>query len=105
MIVSNFILLGLLVISISIFLIAILGIFLTRRNIIIILVAIELMLLSINFNFAIFSVLLEDLVGQVFVIYILTLAGAEAAVGLAILIIFYRVRGIITTNYLPALKG
>lgn len=77
----------------------------TRKNIIIILISIELMLLSINFNFIIFSVILQDILGQVFTLYILTLAGAEAAIGLAILIIFYRIRGIITINFVNSLKG
>jgi NADH:ubiquinone oxidoreductase subunit K len=87
------------------FFFGILGIFITRKNIIIILVSIELMLLAVNFNFAIFSVLLEDLLGQVFILYVLTLAGAEAAIGLAILIIFYRIRGIIAVNFVTSLKG
>jgi NADH:ubiquinone oxidoreductase subunit K len=87
------------------FFIGILGIFFTRKNIIIILVSIELMLLSVNFNFGIFSILFEDIVGQVFIIFILTLAGAEAAIGLAILIIFYRIRGIISVNFISSLKG
>jgi NADH-quinone oxidoreductase subunit K len=82
-----------------------LGIFITRKNIIIILVSIELMLLAVNFNFVIFSILLEDVLGQLFVVYTLTLAGAEAAIGLAILIIFYRIRGIITVNFVTSLKG
>lgn len=87
------------------FFFGILGIFITRKNIIIILVSIELMLLAVNFNFAIFSILLEDLLGQVFILYVLTLAGAEAAIGLAILIIFYRIRGIIAVNFVTSLKG
>jgi NADH-quinone oxidoreductase subunit K len=91
--------------SFIIFFIGVLGIFLTRKNIIIILVSIELMLLAVNFNFAVFSVILDDVVGQSFIIYILTLAGAEAAIGLAILVIFYRIRGIITINFVVALKG
>jgi NADH:ubiquinone oxidoreductase subunit K len=63
------------------------------------------MLLSINFNFIIFSVYLNDIYGQIFTLFILTLAGAEASLGLAILIIFYRVRGIISMNFLNILKG
>jgi len=77
----------------------------TRKNIIIILVSIELMLLAINFNFIIFSVILQDILGQIFSLFILTLAGAEASIGLAILIIFYRIRGIITVNFVNSLKG
>ncbi len=91
--------------SFLMFFIGILGIFFTRKNIIIILVSIELMLLSVNFNFGIFSILFEDIAGQVFIIFILTLAGAEAAIGLAILIIFYRIRGIISVNFISSLKG
>jgi NADH:ubiquinone oxidoreductase subunit K len=87
------------------FFIAILGIFITRKNLIIILISIELMLLSINFNFIIFSIYLNDIYGQIFTLFILTLAGAEASLGLAILIIFYRVRGIISMNFLNVLKG
>jgi NADH-quinone oxidoreductase subunit K len=87
------------------FFLGVLGIFITRKNIIIILVSIELMLLAVNFNFVIFSILLEDVLGQLFVVYTLTLAGAEAAIGLAILIIFYRIRGIITVNFVTSLKG
>ncbi len=91
--------------SLIMFFFSILGIFITRKNIIIILISIELMLLSINFNFIIFSVILQDIMGQIFTLYILTLAGAEAAIGLAILIIFYRIRGIITVNFVNSLKG
>ena len=87
------------------FFISILGIFITRKNLIIILISIELMLLSINFNFIIFSIYLNDVLGQIFTLFILTLAGAEASIGLAILIIFYRVRGIISMNFLNILKG
>jgi NADH:ubiquinone oxidoreductase subunit K len=87
------------------FFLSVLGIFITRKNIIIILISIELMLLSINFNFIIFSVILQDIMGQIFTLYILTLAGAEASIGLAILIIFYRIRGIITINFVNSLKG
>lgn len=102
---SNFSIFFLLFFSFFMFFFGILGIFITRKNIIIILVSIELMLLAVNFNFAIFSVLLEDLLGQVFILYVLTLAGAEAAIGLAILIIFYRIRGIIAVNFVTSLKG
>jgi NADH-quinone oxidoreductase subunit K len=96
---------NLLFLSITLFFISILGIFITRKNLIIILISIELMLLSINFNFIIFSIYLNDIFGQIFTLFILTLAGAEASIGLAILIIFYRVRGIISMNFLNILKG
>ena len=91
--------------SLIIFFCGVLGIFITRKNIIIILISIELMLLAVNFNFVIFSVILKDVLGQVFTLFIITLAGAEASIGLAILIIFYRIRGIITVNFVNALKG
>lgn len=96
---------NLLFLSITLFFISILGIFITRKNLIIILICIELMLLSINFNFIVFSIYLNDIYGQIFTLFILTLAGAEASIGLAILIIFYRVRGIISMNFLNTLKG
>lgn len=96
---------NLLFLSIILFFISILGIFITRKNLIIILISIELMLLSINFNFIVFSIYLNDIFGQIFTLFILTLAGAEASIGLAILIIFYRVRGIISMNFLNVLKG
>ena len=92
-------------ISLVLLFFGILGIFMTRKNIIIILISIELMLLAVNFNFIIFSVLLQDMFGQIFSLFILTLAGAEASIGLAILIIFYRIRGIITVNFVNSLKG
>jgi len=102
---TNLTIFALLFFSFTMFFLGILGIFITRKNIIIILVSIELMLLSVNFNFAVFSILLDDMFGQIFILYTLTLAGAEAAVGLAILIIFYRIRGIITVNFVTSLKG
>lgn len=102
---NNFHLILVLCFSFSMFFFGILGIFITRKNIIIILISIELMLLAVNFNFAIFSVILNDIIAQSFIIYILTLAGAEAAIGLAILIIFYRVRGVIAVNFVASLKG
>src|SRR5690606_22952404 len=102
---SGFNIFFLLFFSFILYFLGFLGIFITSKNIIIILVSIELMLLAVNFNFAIFSVLLEDMFGQIFILYTLTLAGAEAAIGLAILIIFYRIRGIITVNFVTSLKG
>ena len=101
----NIVIFSLLFFSFIIFFLGLLGIFITRKNIIIILISIELILLAINFNFAIFSVILNDIFGQIFILYILTLAGAEAAIGLAILIIFYRIRGIIAVNFVTSLKG
>jgi len=94
-----------LVISVILFLIGILGIFLIKKNIIIILMSIELMLLAININFVIFSVYLDDMTGQVFALFILTIAAAESAIGLAILVVYYRIKGIISINFINSIKG
>lgn len=94
-----------LIISIILFLIGILGIFLIKKNIIIILMSIELMLLAVNINFVIFSVYLDDITGQVFALFILTIAAAESAIGLAILVVYYRIRGIISINFINSIKG
>ena len=82
-----------------------LGIFLNRKNIIIILMSVELILLAVNINFVAFSAQLNDLAGQVFALLILTVAAAEAAIGLAILVIFYRNRGTIAVEDVNQLKG
>jgi len=87
------------------FTIGIFGIFLNRKNVIIILMSIELMLLSVNINFVAFSVYLGDLSGQVFAMFILTVAAAEAAIGLAILVVFFRNRGTIAVEDISMLKG
>ncbi len=81
------------------------GIFLNRRNIIVMLMSIELILLAANINFVAFSAALHDLVGQVFALFVLTVAAAEAAVGLAILVVFYRNRGSIAPEDLNSMKG
>ncbi len=81
------------------------GIFLNRRNVIIILMSIELMLLAINLNFVAFSVYLGDLVGQVFAMFILTVAAAEAAIGLAILVVYFRNRGSIAVEDINLMHG
>ena len=94
-----------LIISVILFLIGILGIFLIKKNIIIILMSIELMLLAININFVIFSVYLDDMTGQVFALFILTIAAAESAIGLAILVVYYRIKGIISINFINSIKG
>ena len=88
-----------------IFVIGIVGIFLNRKNIIIILMSIELILLSVNINLVSFSVYLDDLVGQVFTMFILTVAAAEAAVGLAIIVIYYKNKGSIKIDHISSLKG
>ena len=80
----------LLFVSIMLFIIGLLGVFLLKRNLIIILMSIELVLLGINFNFLIFSVYLDDVVGQIFTLLILTVAAAESSIGLAILVLYYR---------------
>jgi len=87
------------------FTIGVFGIFLNRKNIIIILMSVELILLSVNINLVAFSNHLGDLVGQVFALVILTVAAAEAAIGLAILVIFFRNRGSIAVDDVNMMKG
>jgi NADH-quinone oxidoreductase subunit K len=87
------------------FTIGVLGIFLNRKNVIIILMSIELILLSVNINFVAFSAFLGDLVGQVFALFVLTVAAAEAAIGLAILVVYYRNRGSIAVEDVNLMKG
>jgi len=94
-----------LLIAIMLFVIGLTGIFLNRKNIIILLMSIELMLLSINFNFIIFSIFLDDIIGQLFALLILTVAAAESAIGLAILVIYYRIRGAIAIELINLMKG
>jgi NADH-quinone oxidoreductase subunit K len=91
--------------SAILFAISVVGIFLNRRNIIILLMAIELMLLSVNMNFIAFSYYLGDMAGQVFVFFILTVAAAEAAIGLAILVALFRKFDSINAEELDHLKG
>lgn len=81
------------------------GIFLNRKNIIVILMSIELMLLSVNINLVAFSAFNGDLVGQVFALFVLTVAAAEAAIGLAILVVFFRNRGSIAVEDIHSMKG
>lgn len=92
-------------VAIFLFLIGLSGIFLNRKNIIIMLMSVELMLLAINFNLIIFSVFLDDILGQLFALLILTVAAAESAIGLAILVIYYRVRGSIAIELINLIKG
>jgi NADH-quinone oxidoreductase subunit K len=87
------------------FTLGIFGIFLNRRNVIIILMSIELILLAVNINFVAFSSFLGDLVGQVFVMFVLTVAAAEAAIGLAILVVYFRNRGTIAVEDINLMKG
>ena len=88
-----------------IFAIGIVGIFLNRKNVIIILMSIELILLAVNINLVSFSIYLQNLVGQVFTMFILTVAAAEAAVGLAIIVIYYKNKGSIYVEQISSLKG
>ena len=87
------------------FAIGIFGIFLNRKNIIIILMSVELMLLAVNFNLVAFSTHLNNLVGQVFAMFVLTVAAAEAAIGLAILVVYFRIRGTIAVEEINTMKG
>jgi len=94
-----------LVLGAVLFAISVVGIFLNRKNVIILLMAIELMLLSVNLNFIAFSHYLNDLSGQVFVFFILTVAAAESAIGLAILVVLFRSMHTINVDDIDALKG
>ncbi len=87
------------------FTIGVFGIFLNRKNVIIILMSIELMLLAVNINFVAFSAFLGDLIGQIFVLLILTVAAAEAAIGLAIVVVYFRNRGSIAVDDINLMKG
>jgi len=94
-----------LIVSSLLFTLGICGIFLNRKNIITILMSIELILLSVNINFVAFSVKLGDLTGQIFAMFVLTVAAAEAAIGLAILVIYFRNRGSIAVEDVNLMKG
>ena len=94
-----------LTVAAMLFTLGIFGIFLNRKNVIIIMMSIELMLLAVNINFVAFSVVLNDLAGQVFAMFVLTVAAAEAAIGLAILVTFFRNRGSIAVEDINAMKG
>jgi len=87
------------------FTIGVFGIFLNRKNVIIILMSVELMLLAVNLNFVAFSAYLNDLMGQVFALFVLTVAAAEAAIGLAILVVYFRNRGTIAVEDINLMKG
>lgn len=92
-------------VSAALFTLGVFGIFMNRKNVIIILMSIELMLLSVNINLVAFSSFLGDLVGQVFTLFVLTVAAAEAAIGLAILVCFFRNRGTIAVEDVNVMKG
>jgi len=94
-----------LLVAFSLFFIGLCGIMLNRKNIILMLMSIELMLLAVNLNFIIFSVFLDDIMGQIFALFVLTVAAAESAIGLAILVVYYRIRGTVSIEYINLLKN
>ena len=94
-----------LTVAAALFVIGIFGLFLNRKNVIVILMSLELMLLAVNINFVAFSAYLGDLVGQVFTLFVLTVAAAEAAIGLAILVCFFRNRGTIDVEDVNVMRG
>ncbi|MDB5397092.1 MAG: NADH-quinone oxidoreductase subunit NuoK [Rhodospirillales bacterium] len=94
-----------LIVGALVFVIGVLGIFLNRKNVIIIMMSIELILLSVSINFVTFSAFLGDLFGQVFVMFVLTVAAAESAIGLAILMVYFRNRGSIAVEDVNTMKG
>lgn len=94
-----------LILAALIFTIGVFGMFLNRKNVIVILMSIELMLLAVNINFVAFSSFMNDLAGQVFTMFILTVAAAEAAIGLAILVVFFRNKGSIAVDDISGMKG
>ena len=93
------------VVSAMLFVLGVLGIFINRKNLIVILMSIELILLSVNLNFVAFSAFLHDLVGQVFAMFVLTVAAGEAAIGLAILVIYFRGRATISVDDANRMRG
>lgn len=94
-----------LVVGAILFTLGVLGIFINRKNIIVILMSVELILLAVNINFVAFSMFLGDLVGQAFAMFVLTVAAAEAAIGLAILVIYFRNRGTIAVDDVRQMRG
>ena len=94
-----------LVVAAIIFSLGIFGIFMNRKNVIVILMSVELMLLAVNINFVAFSTELGDLVGQIFSLFVLTVAAAAASIGLAILVVFFRNRGTIAVEDINTMKG
>jgi len=94
-----------LVVAAILFTMGVLGIFLNRKNLIVILMAIELIVLAVNLNLVAFSAALQDLVGQVFAMFVLTVAAGESAIGLAILVIYFRGRGTIAVDDVNRMKG
>jgi NADH-quinone oxidoreductase subunit K len=93
------------VVSVTLFIIGLVGFLVNRKNILLLLLALEIMLLAVNLNFVVFSVFLDDLLGQLFTLIVLTVAAAESALGLAILIVYYRVRGGIALDTVQTLRS
>lgn len=91
--------------NIALFVIALWGLFAIRKNLLVILIALELLALSVSLNFIFFSVYLDDIVGQIYALLILTTVGSESAIGLAILVTFYRLKGDISLDVINSLKG
>ena len=94
-----------LILSSLIFLLGVIGIFLNRKNVIVILMSVELILLAVNINLVSFSIYLQDITGQIFTMLILTVAAAEAAIGLAIIVSYYRNRGSVRVEEINEMKG
>ena len=94
-----------LIVAAALFVIGIFGIFLNRKNVIVILMSVELILLAVNINFVAFSAALDDLAGQIMAMFVLTVAAAEAAIGLAIVVIYFRNRGSIEVEDVNLMKG
>jgi NADH-quinone oxidoreductase subunit K len=94
-----------LILAAVLFTLGVIGIFLNRKNIIIIMMSIELILLAVNINFVAFSAYLSDIFGQIFALFVLTVAAGEAAIGLAILVVYFRNRGSIAVEDINAMKG
>jgi NADH-quinone oxidoreductase subunit K len=93
------------IVSVTLFTIGLVGFLVNRKNILLLLLALEIMLLAVNINFVVFSVFLDDLLGQVFTLIVLTVAAAESVLGLAILIVYYRVRGGIALDTVQTLRS
>nr|YP_009546485.1 NADH dehydrogenase subunit 4L [Gelidium kathyanniae]AYO27833.1 NADH dehydrogenase subunit 4L [Gelidium kathyanniae] len=91
--------------STLLFLISIVGIFLNQKNILVMLMSLEMMFLAVSFNLIFSSILLDDIVGQIFSLLILTVAAAESSIGLAILVIYYRIRSVITVELMTLMSG
>jgi NADH:ubiquinone oxidoreductase subunit K len=94
-----------LMLAFFIYILGLVGIFITRKNIILILISIELMLVAINFSLVVFSIYFDDMLGQIFSLFVLTVAAAESSIGLAILVIYYRLRGNVSMDFIQTIKS